>query len=1795
MNLECPKFNVGEDAQRWLMMAKRALRLTFKGAGTDEEKVDYAIMHLRGHAAAWANDLGPTSWADFETAFLRKYEAPINLNALLRQAYTLRQKEGQPVRELANIVEGLMSRMRGFPNEYFAEVMREALAPSLKAHVQLSATTYSDVLQQALRAEGYVGAEGVIEIYSPPPLPNPPPSTKPPQEKDKGKEDFDNMLKSMERLTLALTSTAERADKRKGPSGPLICHNCKKEGHFARDCPNPRVQMAATFVDATEESPCALHLKGMEAQALALHGQQLKRGRTDGPGTGITIEEARRIVEQEPPLPRPKIRAPERTSQVANLMDQLRTTPAKISLWTYIEESPRARADLEKALVAVKEAQARAEAAGVSPGMRVGVALSEKDEVVQATVAVNEATGGVSSLVGIGPDIPVYRVAKCVIQVGNHSIEAIVDTGASGTTMSHVVARRLQLYQFMVDSPHSLLTASGERYRPLGMLAKVPLKVGRLSLPVHVTVTDTGDYDVLLGNDWLVPAGAMVDYERKRLVYRLSPDVQESVPITCGLSVHAHARYIRLVPTEYSDIQMVVEEDDVIAEDSEIVAEAHPGAAERPYILSDSEEEADVVSEGAVDEGGLEEEGLEGEGVDERSEDEGDTTIGTGLGEDDMELLLTHRHDLMTIPPIDAFVLPHYRDWSEIVGLVGPATALPRHYFCHTIPIDHEEGERAHWFHHNLERIVTPTREDEYPTDWMERNPLRCYASNSLSHVTLDSYHTLVAHGTTLTGEQQAEVTALCDEFVDLFATEPQQMGHVLNVQHTIKTEGKGPISRRPHRASHVEQEIIRAEVNELLAQGVIRPSKSPWSFPVVLVPKKDGGHRMCIDYRSLNEITTGDAYPLPLIDDILGRLSGCCYFSKMDAKSAYHCISVAEEDIPKTAFATPEGLYEYVRMPFGLKNAPATFQRAISSIFRSHSNAVPYLDDILVFSKTWEEHVVHVKQALELLRDSNILLKASKCFFGASETSYLGFIISDRGVAPDPDKVSAVRGWPQPRSKTDVKSFLGLASYYRRFIKGFAEIARPLHALTRHDAPLEWTQACETAFERLKDALMAAPILSYPDFHRPFLLQTDFCQAGLGAVLAQVDEEGREHVICYASRSTRGPETHLAPTHGECLALVWGVQHFDPYLRLVPFTVQTDHNALTWLMTSQNLTGKLARWSLILQEYNFTVEHRPGRVHNNVDALSRMPRVGDAEPGEILSIRPESWVARAEHNGMWQGGMRVYTALHAPPSPPRSANEPIVPPDGQDDVSSHTPIPPLVDPPFEDVASHVAPSPKRRRRLLRTTAPPVAIAGTSSFPGGKPVASVHEIYEDEEAMWVLNGGEIPREWEAMVKKRVRAKVKSYVMVEGKLMYRKRGSAQLLYVPPVAEREAWIQFYHNMGHFGVEKTTSLTAANLWWYGLGEDVAACVKHCDICTLNKGGFPTAAELASIPVEAPWRRVYMDIAHMPASVHGNKLCLVAVDHFTKWPEVMCSPSFTSHDVLAFVEREIIARHGCPAVIHVDAGTHFEGVLPKGLASWGIHLEKGIREHPQSNGLVERFIQTLKGSLRRLCEWDVTRWDDNMPLALLGYRASIHASTRFSPYFLNYGRHPNLVGHQCEFLIPRTFGPDAADDVALIAEMGARTEAMRTYLDQARGNNDKAQKRQAEEYKTRRYSREEEDRVPIVVGDWVQLKPAKRHKDRWANELFCVFALEGSWVHILDSGGKPSRKPRIECRVALKGNGFVPQDFQEKHLAYERAHGKVPKEEDELEPGEVPEELEQVGIDGNGGGEESVPEERS
>ena len=443
----------------------------------------------------------------------------------------------------------------------------------------------------------------------------------------------------------------------------------------------------------------------------------------------------------------------------------------------------------------------------------------------------------------------------------------------------------------------------------------------------------------------------------------------------------------------------------------------------------------------------------------------------------------------------------------------------------------------------------------------------------------------------------------------DVFAFTGDQLGKTSLVQHVIDTGDAMPIKQRPYRASPRFKQEIDRQVDDMLQKGITRESVSPWSSPVVLVKKKNGSFRFCVDLRKVNAVTRKDSFPMPLVSDTLDALNGTKYFSTLDLKSGYWQIEMHPESREKTAFVTHNGLYEFNVMPFGLTNSGASFQRLMGHILRGleYRFALIYIDDIVIFSKSIEEHLTHLKEVFRRLRDANVKVNPEKCSFVKQRIVYLGHVVTPEGIFPDPSKVEVVRNFPTPASLKELTSFLGLANYYRRFIKGFSEIASPLNALTKKGVKFFWSESCANAFDLLKHALISAPVLAFPDFEEQFLLYVDASLTGIGFALAQV-QDGKEVVIAFNGRDLNQAERNYTTTERGALALVKGIKKFQPYLHDRKFVVYTDHSSLRWLMNVKDATGRLARWALLLQQYNFDIIHRPGCQNGNADAFSRRP-----------------------------------------------------------------------------------------------------------------------------------------------------------------------------------------------------------------------------------------------------------------------------------------------------------------------------------------------------------------------------------------------------------------------------------------------------------------------------------------------------------------------------------------------------------------------------------------------------------
>ena len=416
-------------------------------------------------------------------------------------------------------------------------------------------------------------------------------------------------------------------------------------------------------------------------------------------------------------------------------------------------------------------------------------------------------------------------------------------------------------------------------------------------------------------------------------------------------------------------------------------------------------------------------------------------------------------------------------------------------------------------------------------------------------------------------------------------------------VQHTIELKpGSSPPSRPAYRVSPPEAEEMKRQVLDLMERGCVQPSASPFGAPVLFVKKPDGSLRMCVDYRALNSATIKNKYPLPRIDDLLDKLGGAKVFSKIDLASGYHQVRIAEADIHKTAFITPFGLYEFKVMPFGLCNAPATFQRMMNNILMPYLGkfVLVYLDDICIYSQNEEEHREHIAKVLSLLEDNELIARSSKCTFGVRQMDFLGHVVTDEGLKVQSSKVKAVTDWPTPKNVTQVLQFKGLVGFYRRFIKGFSKVAAPLSALCGN-APWKWGPEEQDSFEELKRLVTTAPVLKLPDFTQRFIVKTDASQVAIGAVLCQ-GEGKEERPVAFESRKLNPAETRYATHDQELLAVVHALKKWRHYLHGSRFVIITDNWATKFIQTKPHLTRVQMGWMDTLQEFDFDIIHRPGR-----------------------------------------------------------------------------------------------------------------------------------------------------------------------------------------------------------------------------------------------------------------------------------------------------------------------------------------------------------------------------------------------------------------------------------------------------------------------------------------------------------------------------------------------------------------------------------------------------------------------
>lgn len=834
----------------------------------------------------------------------------------------------------------------------------------------------------------------------------------------------------------------------------------------------------------------------------------------------------------------------------------------------------------------------------------------------------------------------------------------------------------------------------------------------------------------------------------------------------------------------------------------------------------------------------------------------------------------------------------------------------------------------------------------------------------SLSERQRDALWEIVGRfGTELTMMEREQLYLLLEKYADIFAYDSMDLGRTSKLKHSIHTGDARPIRQRVRRLPLHKRAEVRSLLEDMLKKNVIQPSSSPWASPIVLVRKKNGSTRFCVDYRKLNAVTRKDAYPLPRIDETLDTLGSSKWFSTLDLISGYWQVELNPNDQEKTAFCTPEGHFEFRVLPFGLCNAPATFQRLMDLVLAGlqWSSCLVYLDDVIVVGRSFQEHLKNLQSVFERLRGAGLKLQPGKCQLLRKKVHYLGHVISRDGVSTDPSKTEKVSNWPTPTSSRDVQQFLGLASYYRRFVRDFATIAKPLHRLTERTADFCWTPQCQDAFEELRSRLVSAPVLAFPDYSREFILDTDASDTGIGAVLSQMQSDGTERVIAYASRVLTKAERRYCVTRRELLAAVTFVNHFRPYLLGKRFTLRTDHGSLTWLRNFREPEGQLARWLERLEEYDFDVVHRKGKRHGNADALSRLPCSQCGRMCHSGKEEEEQDSPREELVGLPE--IAVVDVLDGVQSLLSRTAGQLQKLQQEDSVIGYV---------MTAIMTNQRPSPDETRSCSKET---------------------RRLIEQWDQLQVVNG----------------------------LLYRNPGGADgvnsLQLVVPSTLREDILREVHGgscSGHMGEDKTVGRLKERYYWPGFHTDVKNWCRNCQPCARRKMPVPRRhAPLGTIRAGSPMQIIAMDIlGPLPeSSSSGSRYILVVGDYFTRWMEAYGIPNGEAVTVAKKLVDEFFCRFSPPEQLHSDQGRQFESeIIAEICKSLHINKSRTTPYHPQSDGMVERFNRTLLNMLAIHVEEHPSDWEDHLRKVCFAYNTSIHSTTGYTPFYLMFGRQARL-----------------------------------------------------------------------------------------------------------------------------------------------------------------------------------------
>lgn len=905
--------------------------------------------------------------------------------------------------------------------------------------------------------------------------------------------------------------------------------------------------------------------------------------------------------------------------------------------------------------------------------------------------------------------------------------------------------------------------------------------------------------------------------------------------------------------------------------------------------------------------------------------------------------------------------------------------------------------------------------------NFSERIPVTSLLETEISTPPLESQNFRIAKNirtSHMNSEEKREILKLCSKFKNIFYNENSDLSFSNNVKHKIRTKDEEPVYVKSFRHPHHMKKIIQEQIQKLLDDKIIRPSISPYSAPVWIVDKKKDAsgqkkYRMVIDYRRLNEKTVEDKYPLPRIEEILDNLGKSCYFTTIDMAKAFHQIEMDPESIEKTAFTVNNGHFEYVRMPYGLKNGPSTFQRCMDNVLKEylHKFCFVYMDDVVVFSKSLQEHINHLKLIFQKIKEFNLKIELDKCEFLSKNVEFLGHVITPEGVSPNPSKLNTIENYPIPRTVKEIKSFLGLVGYYRRFIQNFAHIVSPFTKCLKKGAKINPDDPDYVhAFHLCKELLTNAPILVYPDFEKPFKLTTDASNVAIGSVLSQSNRP-----VAYYSRTLNSAERNYSTIEKELLSILDSTKHFRPYLYGQHFTIETDHNPLVWLSKIKEPNSRLIRWKLKLEEFDFKIIHTKGKENKVADALSRIeihnrenePLLSDVDLNvELSSILPN--VSELPELGD-EELENILNPQNDELSIPNNSEQQNL----NDDQNSDTDA--TIHSTQEDNGKVIPITEKSvniyPNRVILNIGEQFNLKFSKPFGRNTYSVSIRQNCITDDFSKLFKEILRPNESYGIYFRDNKLRLPLVRFCKESFNYSAKLFISNIYLLDVIceeNQKEIISEYHDKNHNGISESHKFLSKKYYWPKMKNKITEIINKCELCLQSKYERHPYRLKFSGPLLA--KRPF-EVIHIDTFSFLNSKFLTIIDLFSKYAQSYLVKDGTALTILNKL-RHYLAHHNIPQKIVCDEGREFHNKTFLEYCKLNkIDLHFTTVNNPSSNSPIERFHSTLLEKLRILKLKNPNENPSNLMItATLIYNQSIHSTTGYSPFHLLYGPYDKL-----------------------------------------------------------------------------------------------------------------------------------------------------------------------------------------